>query len=369
MAKPHRFRDKWRIRWFDHEGRRRSGVFETFREAERELSLRLAEVELIRRGRRDAPPEDRSYDDLADYWLSNRAIHKRSGGDDRSMIRRHLRPTFGALRLREIGVPEIDRYKAVRRHLRPKTVRNHLILLGTMLRLAVDLGWLHKMPRIDKPKVRAFSTDYRYLRTEDEVRRLLRAARDEGDDTFAMYATAIFTGMRAGELAALTWACVDFDTGLITIQASFDGLTKSGDVRYVPILDGLRPVLCEWRLKCHGRLVFPNQVGAMHQPSARIFQERLHRVLDAAGFPRPPATRREKHHVHFHGLRHTFASHWVMNGGDLFKLQKVLGHKSVEMTMRYAHLAPAAFAADRDRLNVLAPFDPAVRPLGTGSLP
>ena len=154
MAKPHRFRDKWRIRWFDHTGHRRSAVFDTHKKAERELALRQAEVELVRRGQRDAPPEDRTFDELADYWLENRAIHKRSGGDDESMIRRHLRPTFGGLRLRDLGVAQIDRFKAERRHLNPKTVRNHLTLLGTMLRLAVDLNWLHKAPRIDKPKVR-----------------------------------------------------------------------------------------------------------------------------------------------------------------------------------------------------------------------
>ena len=349
MAKPHRFRDKWRIRWFDHDGCRKSAVFETYREAERELALRLAQVELIRRGERDAPPRVRLFDELADYWLANRAVQKRSGRDDVSMIRRHLRPAFGGLRLREIGVAHIDAYKAARMGLSPKTVRNHLTLLGTMLRLAVDLGWLVRSPRIEKPRVRVFSGDYRYLRTEQDLRRLLCAARAEGEDVFALYATALFTGMRAGELAGLVWSCVDFATRLITVQASYDGPTKAGDVRYVPIVDALLPDLRAWRIRCPGRLVFPNEAGNMHQPSARIFQERLHRVLDAAGFPRPAGRSRYRHCLHFHGLRHTFASHWVMNGGDLFKLQKILGHRSMEMTMRYAHLAPHAFADDWGR--------------------
>ncbi len=46
----------------------------------------------------------------------------------------------------------------------------------------------------------------------------------------------------------------------------------------------------------------------------------------------------------------SFASHWVMRGGDLFKLQKILGHKSIQMTQRYAHLAPDAFVNDYGRL-------------------
>lgn len=66
---------------------------------------------------------------------------------------------------------------------------------------------------------------------------------------FVFYATAIYTGCRAGELAALEWPDVDFDRRLITVQRSFDGPTKSDRVRYVPILDPLLPVLRAWRLK------------------------------------------------------------------------------------------------------------------------
>ena len=142
---------------------------------------------------------------------------------------------------------------------------------------------------------------------------------------------------------------------MITVQRSFHGPTKAGDVRYVPIMDVLRPILRAWQLKAGGCwLVFPNERDGMHAQSARIFQERLHRVLDAAGFPRPPADERAVHYVNFHGLRHTFASHWVMAGGDLFRLQKILGHKTVQMTMRYAHLQPSAFAEDRGRFDALA---------------
>src|SRR5205085_8331187 len=99
-------------------------------------------------------------------------------------------------------------------------------------------------------------------------------------------------------------------------------------------------------------LVIPNERGAMHGPSARIFQEILHRVLDAGGFPkterkgRNGAKKSFKRYIVFHDLRHTFASSWVSNNGDLFKLQKILGHKTVQMTMRYAHLVPEVYADD-----------------------
>jgi integrase len=220
-----------------------------------------------------------------------------------------------------------------------------------MLRTATTfkVPWLAVVPKFRKPKVALFSRDYQWLRTDDEVRRFLVASRSEDEHVFVFYATAVYTGLRAGEIAALEWPDIDLDRRLITVQRSFDGPTKSDRVRYVLILDPLLPVLKAWRLRHPGRLVFTNRDGAMFAPSARIFQEVLHRVLRAAEFPMITRNGKERPYVRFHDLRHTFASHWVTKGGDLFKLQKILGHQSVQMTMRYAHLAPDAFKEDWGR--------------------
>ncbi|HMI82580.1 MAG TPA: tyrosine-type recombinase/integrase [Polyangiaceae bacterium] len=121
-------------------------------------------------------------------------------------------------------------------------------------------------------------------------------------------------------------------------------------MRYVPILDALLGLLRGWRLRNPGRLVFTNRDGNMLGPSGRIFQEVLHRVLDRGRFPEVERNGKRRRYLVFHSLRHSFASQWVMRGGDIFKLQRILGHQSIAMTMRYAHLAPGAFAADYDRL-------------------
>jgi len=357
MSKPVRLPSgNWRIRWLNHLDQRCSATLSTWNEAQQQLRKLEAEADAVRVGERRAPPPKRSFDDLIEYWLTRRAIHKRSRRDDQSIVRRHLRPSFGGLSLPAVNVERIDAFMATRTHLSPKTVNNHVTLLLSMLNCAVDLGWLDHAPRVRKPRVCLFSTDYRYLRTKEEVHRLLDAAAADGEDAHVLYATAVYTGLRQGELAGLRWSDVDLTQRLITVQRSFRGPTKGGCVRYVPILNVLLPILRAWRLKAGGCwLVFPNQRNRMHLPSARIFQERLHRVLDAAGFPRPPASERAVHYINFHSLRHTFASHWVMGGGDLFKLQKILGHKTVQMTMRYAHLQPTAFADDLDRFAHLEP--------------
>ncbi|HWZ88539.1 MAG TPA: tyrosine-type recombinase/integrase [Polyangiaceae bacterium] len=350
MAKPVKHYGKWRIRWTDETGLRKSEVLDDYRTALLKLREHEVQAEQIRQGLRDADPKDHLFDELCRYWLENRASQKRSLRDDQSIIKRHLSPQFGKLSIRQIRAAEIDSYKLERRHLNAKTVANHLTLLGTMLRLAVELGWLVEIPKIHKPRVHIDTTAYRYLRTGDEIQRILRAALLEGSHVHALYSTAVYGGLRKGELAGLRWDDVNFERRLITVQRSFDGPCKSNRVRYVPILDALLTTLREWRLLCPGHFVFPSASGRQLDKSARIFEEVLHRVLKRAGFAFERKRGLLKPYITFHDLRHTFASHFVMNGGSIFRLQRILGHQSIDMTMRYAHLAPEAFAEDYARL-------------------
>jgi integrase len=348
---------RWRIRWIDHTGARVSATFPSHNEARQALARRQTEATAIIAGQVAAPPPQKTFSDLAKNWQQTRGAAKRSPKDDESILRRHLTPAFGDLNLLAVTYDRIEAFKASRAHLAKQTLRNILNLLGAMLKHARRLGWLRadQVPTIERPSVRVNGKDFSYLRTTEEVQRFLRAARDEGDDVFTMYATAVYTGMRQGELAALTFDRINFERRLITVDRSFNGPTKADDVRYVPILDPLLPILRAWRLRNPGALLFPTTTGKMHQPCDRVFVERFHAVLDAAGFPRPTAeTGRQIHYIRFHDLRHTFASHWMMSGGDLFKLQKILGHKDTSMTLRYAHLSPAAFVGDFGRFNALA---------------
>ncbi len=349
---PYEHYGKWRARWNDEKAKSRSKNFDDFRSAKYHEEKMKAEVAEIRRGLRTAAPPPRTFNALVEYWRGVYAPRKRSWKNDESILRTHLLPRFRDFDLRAITVEAVDRMVAQLAHLNEKTVANVLTLLISLLNRARDLGWLDRTPRIRKPRVRMHRRDFHFLRSEEEIRRMLAAALVDGELVQVLYATAIWTGARAGELAGLHWSDVDLEARLITIQRSFDGPTKADDVRYVPILDPLLALLRRWRLKCPGRLVFPNEVGDMHQRSARVFQETLHRVLARAQFEKVERQGKLRACIRFHDLRHTFASHWVMRGGDLFKLQRILGHKSIAMTMRYAHLAPDAFAADYKRFGV-----------------
>jgi len=357
MARPRKHYGKWRIRWVDEHRGRHSETFDTFDEAVFAQQKHELEVKEIKRGLRGSIQPNKTVGDICDYWLERRVPLKRSPKDDRSVIKKHIRPLLGDVRLRDLSVGHADLLRAERTYLDLKTVHNILTLLISMLNVAVDLGWLAKVPRIRKPRIPVFSKDFSYLRTREEVARFLRAANAEGELPYAFYATAIYTGMRQGELAGLRWSDIDLDARRITVQRSYDGPTKAGDVRYVPILDPMLPVLRAWRLMSPGDIVFPNQGGRMQGRCARLYQEIFHRVLDAAGFEKVQRNGKTRRHIRFHDLRHTFASHWVTGGGDLFRLQKILGHKTVAMTMRYAHLTVDAFTGDYGRLGAGAPVE------------
>lgn len=347
MATPEKYRNKYRVRWTDHLGKRQCKLYETHREAQRALRQFEADVDAIKAGAKAAPPEPHTFEELFDYWLKYRAVLKASEKDDQSIIRVHLRPAFGKLKLTEFGLQHLDAFKARRSKENAKTTCNILTLLNTMLGVARDLKWLVDPPRIRKPRLE--DDELRFLPTEEDILKVLTAARRSGEDAYVLYATAIYTGMRQGELAGLHWADVDLDRKRITVRRSFKKGTKTGKIRHLPIFDVLLPILRDWKQFKSGPLVFPNKAGEMHAQCAWIFSDRFYKILDDAGYERPVNDQKWRHFINFHSLRHTFASQWIRRGGRLEKLQKLMGHESIQMTMRYAHLAPDAFEEEYGR--------------------
>lgn len=354
MAKPIRLNGKWRIRWTDHGGVRRSEVYDRFDIAEAQLSKKQAETWEVQNGHRFPVIPGKTFNDLCDEWLNTRALQKRSGNCDKSIIQLHLRPNLGATHLQRFDSSHVDRYRALKSQVNKKTLHNHLTLLASMLRLGHERKWMLERIQIKKPKLS--KAHFHYLRTEEEVSRFLCAASEIDPIAHLLYAAAIYTGLRAGELAGLQWNDIDLHRRLITVQRSFDGPTKSDAIRHVPILDPILPLLREWKLKWPGPSVFPNRCGNMFGPSARVFQEVFKVVLRRAEFSDTlTADGKPRGYIRFHDLRHTFASHWIMHGGEIFKLQRILGHSDIKMTMRYAHLSPDAFVNDYSRFGSVTP--------------
>jgi integrase len=134
--------------------------------------------------------------------------------------------------------------------------------------------------------------------------------------------TALNTGMRRGEILSLTWNQIDLKHGFILLD-----ITKNGERREIPINDTLKNVFQSLIRRLDVPWVFFNpKTGKRYQEVKRSFHAALRRsnIQD----------------FHFHDLRHCFASHLVMAGIDFTTVKELLGHKTLTMTLRYAHLAP-----------------------------
>jgi integrase len=247
------------------------------------------------------------------------------------MFRLHLGPYFGPMKLDRIGPAEIEDYKAKKlaTGLDKKSINNHLAALRKLLNLAAEYGELDRVP-----KVRAFKlkTDYvpedEYL-DFDETDRFLKATTPEWKPFLA---TALKTGLRVGELLALKWSDVDLVAGHLIVRRTLwrdeEGSPKGGRNRKVPLSpEALAGLKAHRHLR--GEYVFCTESGD------RLTHSMVKDVV--------PATCRRAglgKRITTHGLRHSFASHLVMRGASLKAVQELLGHESIEMTLRYSHLTP-----------------------------
>lgn len=135
---------------------------------------------------------------------------------------------------------------------------------------------------------------------------------------------ALNTGMRRGELFNLQWQDIDFQAKSLAVLGSG---AKSGHTRHIPLNGEALGVLIKWRNQAHSKgLVFAGKGGKRLDNIKRAFENLLSNA-DITGF-------------RFHDIRHSFASSLAMRGADLNTVRELLGHSDLQMTMRYAHLAP-----------------------------
>jgi integrase len=168
----------------------------------------------------------------------------------------------------------------------------------------------------------------RYLSLE-EMARLL----DVSDAILRpLVITALHSGLRRGELFSLTWQDIDMKARIIRVLQ-----TKNGERRDIPMTATLWETLQRVPRRLSSEYVFPGKTGSGLVDIRKRFNTALRKVGIEG--------------VVFHDLRHTFASHLVMSGVDLMTVKELLGHKRIEMTLRYAHLAPDHKRAAINRLD------------------
>ena len=303
----------------------------------------------LQRGTMRAPTRTTLEEAAEDWLIAARAgIARTRSGDPykpsalrsyEEALHTKVLPELGKLRLSAVDRVTIqdlvDRLSA--QGLAPSTVRNSVLPLRAVFRRAVARSEVVQNPTLELSLPAVRGRRDRVARPE-EARDLI-AAVPEGDR--AIWASALYAGLRRGELQALSWADVDFDGGLLRVERSWDqreGLiepkSRAGR-RRVPLVKPLRAELAAHRLRQGGGgegLVLGRGEKAFAPGAAtRRARETWTRVGLAP--------------IGLHECRHTYAAHMIAAGVNAKALSTYMGHSSITVTLdRYGHLMPGSEA-------------------------
>ena len=217
--------------------------------------------------------------------------------------------------------------KTVRKGLRtPATVNRYFGALSHLFTIAIkEWGWVHENPILKLSKLKEPRGRIRFL-AEDERKRLIEACqKSKNEMLYPIVVICLSTGARKMEIIGLKWEQIDFKRQVITLHE-----TKNNERRVLPIA-GLALSLLERHFKKRNPdspLVFPSLMFPQQPMEIRTSWKMVLKMADIKDF-------------RFHDLRHSAASYLAMNGASLAEISEILGHKTLSMVKRYAHLSEA----------------------------
>lgn len=288
---------------------------------------------------------------LADYCMD---VKERTRSTYKSAIETRIKPYIGGVPLFELQPHTVQRFintlAAQTDELSPKTIKNIHGILHRALAKAVQLRYIRDNPANDCSLPRVERHEIGFL-SGDEIGAFLNAAR--GHKYERMFITALFTGMRQGELLGLCWDAVDLQRGTIKVKRQLQRIngedylitTKNSKPRTITparyVLDALRAQKItqnQQRLKAGAAWNNPDGFVFTDEAGAHIARNTLYmnfkRLLKSAGLPET---------LRFHDLRHSYAVFALESGDNIKELQEALGHYSSAFTLdTYAHVSEDA---------------------------
>ncbi len=335
----------WCIAYVGLDGKRHREKTTAYTKAEAESLLRNKMSDITKAKLTDVQSieaiKPRMFEDFIkeEYLPHCKATHTSTTFKGDQTFFRAVMPIFGKRPLRSITSGDLQRFVDQRAHrvlyyrkddkgkkvpviAKPATTNRELMFMSGALREALRRGYVEKNAATGIRQLPEHNNKLRWLTPQEEERLLGYAP----EFLKPIVATALHTGMRLGEVLGLKWADVDFEQKIVRISQS-----KNHKVRYIPMNRQL-VALVESIPHFTGKegpspYVFTNpRTGLRYVDTGHRFG----RVARKAGL----------RDVTFHTLRHTFASRLAQAGVPLNTIRELLGHGTMVMTMRYAHLAP-----------------------------
>lgn len=323
---------------FMYEGRQIRRTTGTSDKRLAEAILGKIRVQMVEGKYFDKPREDaKTFFELMDRYLAEHASRRAHYRRYVNMVD-NLKAFFGNPKLHHVTPKTIVAFKNKRYEdgVKPGTINRELATLKKAFNLACrEWEWAKDNPVCRVSMEREQNTRDRWLSEEEETRLLAVAAPWVKE----LVIFAANTGMRRGEILTLTWSGVDFDRRTVTVFKS-----KNDERRTIPVNQTVLDLLIK-RYDERGREASSGK--------NLVFASGTDTPLDGSNLRRGFTTALEAAQIenfHFHDLRHTFATRLVQAGVDLYKVQRLLGHKSPSMTQRYAHHFPESL---RDGVEIL----------------
>ncbi len=302
---------------FSSNGKRiRQAVGQNKKQAENALAKKL--VEVVEGKFFDVRKVKKiKFDDFANEYLELHSKLKRSYNTD-CKIAGLLKKFFGGKYLYEITSLDVEKFKSKRAsEVSPATVNRALGVLKCMFNRAIVWGKAEHNPCRAVKLFKENNQRLRFLERE-EIDKLLANCCEH---LRPIVIVALHTGMRKSEILGLKWHDIDIKRNIIHLS-----YTKNGEKREVPMNGVVQKTIIGVLKNSESQYIFCNKDGKPYGDIKKSFLTAVKKsgIVD----------------FHFHDLRHTFASQLVMSGVDLNTVRELLGHKSLEMTLRYSHLSP-----------------------------
>ncbi len=293
------------------------------------------------------PQQNIRFETWGEKWLDALERKETTVDSYRSTIA-YASETFGHVLVRRLGPAHLAELNEAMKEkkLSASTRAKHLRVLNACLASAVEHGYagqVSKLPKAERPRPTRKEAAYF---ENDELPRLFTAIGGEGVYR-VLFETALKTGMRLGELSALTWGDVDLVEAVIRVRRSFtDGhlsTPKNHERRDVDLTPDLVEVLGQW-WGALGRpgdatLVFPGETAAGYLNPTSVLRRELYPAMKRAEVPRVGPTGEKRT---FHSFRHTYAKLALENGRRITWLSRHLGHSSLKVTTDiYGHFERA----------------------------
>jgi integrase len=309
--------DNWYIDFTFHGQRIREMIGPSRKGAEKVIAKRKAEIAENKYLDKRKEIEPIKFHDFSVKYLAWAKANKAKNSylhDLTSM--RHLSKEFENKNIQEITLEEVEDYYSKRKEVSIYSANRELALLKHFYSKAIEWKKVKENPAKEvKVRLKEEVQRIRFL-MPNEIQILLSCC---PDNLKPIVTVALHTGMRREEILSLKWAQVNLITGIIHLDK-----TKNHEARNIKMNMTVRSALSE--IEHRSEFVFCKPDGSRYSKLPGPFED----VVKKAGIE----------DFHFHDLRHTFASTLVMAGKDILVIQKLLGHKKLDMTMRYAHLAP-----------------------------